>query len=196
MSVEWRRLLAALRFVTEPAGRAASLRYLPLVRIGIGAAGAATYWLAALLWPASIAVVLALLVMARLDARGRERADWVWVFVLLIRYNTLMALSAANVPIHLPANCTLGLIMIAAQATSGAMEVSGEPTPRMTTVDFGLALGLGLAPALLLGLPGLIGLGAVIVARMTLSRWRRPQTLQPVTETCFCLGALAAWQYV
>jgi cobalamin synthase len=204
VNAEWRRFLAALRFVTHPSGRPASLRYLPLVRIGVGVAGAGTYWLAAQLWPASIAVVLSLLVTALLDARGREGANWYWVFVLLIRYNTLMALSASIGPIHLPANCTLGLIMIAAQAVSGAMEVSAaetgtvrrEPSNGRTTFDFTVALGVGLAPATLLGVPGLIGLGTAIVAGMALGRWRDLPALQPVTETCFYLGALAAWQYV
>jgi hypothetical protein len=48
----------------------------------------------------------------------------------------------------------------------------------------------------LLGVPGLIGLGTAIVAGMALGRWRDLPALQPVTETCFYLGALAAWQYV
>ena len=199
MSAEGRRFLAAH-----------SLRYLPLVRILVGTVGAAVYWLGALLWPTSIAVVLSLFATALLDARGRDPANWYWIFVLLIRYNTLMALSSATVPIHLPANCTLGLIMIAAQAVSGAMELSviegGKVQPDQSTrsaesgartpLNFGLALALGLAPATLLGVPGLIGLGAAIVARMALVRWRKLPGLQPITETSFCLGALAAWQYV
>jgi len=70
----------------------------------------------------------------------------------------------------------------------------------------GFAVGVGFAPAAVLGIPGLAGLVAAIVVRLGLAaflnRRSRPPSrtlmdaVQPLTETCFYLGALATWKYV
>jgi hypothetical protein len=61
-------------------------------------------------------------------------------------------------------------------------------------------------PATVLGIPGLAALVAAIVMRLGLAAFlnRRPQppsstqmnAVQPLTEACFYLGALATWKYV
>lgn len=76
----------------------------------------------------------------------------------------------------------------------------------VTAGDLVVALGLGLAPAVLLGIPGLIGLVAAIVMRLGLAahgliRFRlalreRLEVVQHLTEVSFYLGALASWKYV
>ena len=87
--------------------------------------------------------------------------------------------------------------MVSAHAVSGALLVSCPAGKlRVTSVDLGCALVVGLAPATLLGIPGLIGLGAAILARMMVGLCGRPELTQWVSEICFYLGALATWKYV
>jgi adenosylcobinamide-GDP ribazoletransferase len=209
MSLGWRRLLAALHFF-------------------VGLAGAGAYWLAAQLWPTSIAVVLAMLAtvlgsaaLTRLASPGTRGGlgmgmgigggiNVYTLFFVLIKYNALMALSASRLPIVLPEHLTLGWILVSGHAASRAMVVSviatNAPTERVSAVDLGVALSLGLLPAALLGIPGLIGLAAAIAARQGLCAFVLPALTAPLperldftqqlTEICFYLGALATWKYV
>ena len=205
MSLQWRPLQTAPRFM-------------PLWGVAIGAVGGLVFWLGAQVWPASIAVVLSMLATARLsaDSETDRRAANVsmvgFVLALLLKYNALMALSAANLPFALPANLALGLIMIAGQAASRALVVSvlaspGPPGSKPPShADLGIALAIGFAPAALIGLPGLIGLAVAIVARIAFIayiRRRRPtiaaaelDIIQELTEVCFYLGTLAAWGFI
>src|SRR6202051_285073 len=195
MSAQWRR------WETAP-------RFLPLLGALIGALGGAVYWLGAQIWPTSIAVVLSLAtaVLPAASPHNLPGADIrvvSFVFAVLVKYNALMALSAANLPFALPANLALGLIMIAGHAASRALVVSSAP---VSHGDLGIALAIGFAPAVLLGLPGLIGLVAAIAERFAFIAYARlngtpvsPAVLdmtQQLTEVCFYLGALATWAYV
>ena len=205
MNLQWRPFLTAPRFM-------------PLWGMAIGAAGGLVFWLGAQFWAASIAVVLSMLATALLsaDSEADMRAVNVgsvgFVLALLLKYNALMGLSAANLPFALPANLALGLIMIAGQASSRALVVSalvspGPPGPKAPShADLGIALAIGFAPAVLIGLPGLIGLAVAIVARIAFITYlrRRRRTIaaaeldiiQQLTEVCFYLGTLAAWGFV
>jgi adenosylcobinamide-GDP ribazoletransferase len=216
MSTQWRHRVTAPRFT-------------PLVGVFIGAVGGGVYWLAAQIWPTSIAVILSMLATTLLlsagssagagagagtDARSRaaDTGSVGFVFAILVKYNALMALSAANMPFALPANFALGLIMIAGQASSRALLISVPAPPTRpaskpaSPADIGIALALGFAPAALIGLPGLVGLAGAILARIVfvayLRRRRPPFTAadldatQQLTETCFYLSALAAWAYI
>jgi cobalamin synthase len=187
-------------------------RFTPLLGVLIGAVGGGVYWLGAQIWPTSVAVVLSMLATALLSARtssgtgawtsGSE--SWGFVFAVLVKYNALMALSAANLPYPLPANLALGLIMIAGQASSRALVVSAsKPASHGDLVS---ALAIGFAPAALIGIPGLIGLVAAIVARIAFIAFikrNRPSVAaaeldmtQQLTEVCFYLGTLATWAYI
>src|ERR1700722_5890439 len=211
MSAQWRR------WETAP-------RFLPLLGVLIGALGGAVYWLGAQIWPTSIAVVLSMLATALLfagvglgadaSAGGQAPSPGLlgFVFALLVKYNALMALSAANLPYRVPANLALGLIMIAGQACSRALVVSVLASPARAASksashgDLALALAIGFTPAVLIGMPGLIGLAAAIVARIAgvaYLRARRPafaaaelDATQQLTEVSFYLGALATWAYI
>jgi cobalamin synthase len=140
-----------------------------------------------------------------------------FVFALLLKYSTLMALSAASLPFAVPANVALGLIMICGHAASRALAVSlnvspdhDSPTPVSPTPlsngDLVFALGIGFAPATLLGIPGLIGLAIAVLARVAfgayLKRNRKTAATgafyatQQLTEVCFYLAALASWPFV
>jgi len=194
----------------------AAPRFIAVTGILVGAAGAAMYGLASQIWPTSIALVIALaaieLVSASVatDWRRAHLSPLYWVFVVLIKYNTLMALSTAHAPFEIPFSLTLGLIMIAGQAASYALVVSvmahAPHQPRVSATDLALALIVGLAPATLLGIPGLIGLAAAIIMRLVvtmaiLSKLNaEPRTnlavTQQVTELCFYLGALATWKFI
>jgi adenosylcobinamide-GDP ribazoletransferase len=239
MSTQRRLFLEALRFCARlPAGASkgtdgaepgAAARYVPVVGLLIGAVGGAVYWLGAQLWPTSIAVVLSMLATALLpggtpgnvvseqpasEATPKPLGFGVagFVFALLLKYNTLMALSAASLPFAVPANVALGLIMICGHAASRALVVSllasSAPASRapVSNGDLVLALGVGFAPATLLGIPGLIGLAVALVARVAFGTYlrRRRQVMangasyamQQLTEVCFYLGALASWMYV
>jgi hypothetical protein len=114
-----------------------------------------------------------------------------------------MALSAANLAFPLPANLALGLILVAGNASSGALAVSMKPAAHL---DLGIALAIGFAPAALIGMPGLIGLACAIGARIALAAYARRRRLsigvgvlditQQATELCFYLGVLAARSYI
>jgi adenosylcobinamide-GDP ribazoletransferase len=202
MSAQWRHRVTAPRFT-------------PLLGVFIGAVGGGVYWLAAQLWPTSIAVILSMLATTLLSAgssAGAGAGSVGLVFAILVKYNALMALSAANVPFALPANFALGLIMIAGQASSRALLITVPAPPARpaskpaSPADIGIALAIGFAPAALIGLPGLVGLAGAILARIVfiayLRRRRPPFTAadldgtQQLTEACFYLSALAAWSYI
>ena len=204
MSTQWRHRVTAPRFTS-------------LFGVLIGAVGGGAYWLAAQIWPTSIAVILSMLATTLLSAgsspgAGRRvpAADSGlvgFVFAIFVKYNVLMALSAAKVPFALPANFALVLIMIAGQACSHALLVSLPAAPKPASVgDIGLALAIGFAPAALIGLPGLVGLAGAILARLVFAAYlrRRGAPLTPadlegtqqLTEVCFYLSALAAWAYI
>lgn len=197
MSAGWRHWIASPRFT-------------PLAGILIGALGGAVYWLGALVWPASIAVILSMLATALFSAGAKPQAgagaDFGvvgFVFAVLVKYNALMALSAASLPFAVPANVALGLIMIAGHACSRALAAASRPASQ---ADLVMALAIGFAPAALIGIPGLIGLVAAIVARMALTaHMRRSRRAAPhaqidmarqLTEVCFYLGALASWTFI
>jgi cobalamin synthase len=212
MSTAWAPLLSALGFVKR-----VPVRYLPVAGMLVGVIAGAVYWVAAQFWPSSVAVVLSLFATALIggvgsdDSIARFQPAWLDVFVLLIKYNALMALTAANLPFPVPANLALGLIMICGQAASHGLLASASAarkdiSPRVSGGELGFALGAGFAPAAVLGIPGLAGLIAAILMRLglaaTSNRWSQPpsrtlmHTVQPLTETCFYLGALATWKYV
>lgn len=192
-------------------------QFAPLIGILIGALGAAIYWLAAQLWPSSVALMLSMSATALLTtdfmALPATRADLLGrVLCLLIKYNALMALSAAKLPFAAPANVPLGLIMICGYGASFALLVSvmatcGEKAaPKVGAGPLSLALLIGFAPAVLLGIPGLIGLAAALVVGLGFiavfkykkisATGERQDATQLVTEACFYLGALATWKYV
>jgi hypothetical protein len=218
MMDEWRAWLTALRSWTAlPDAESPSrlgLPLNPLAGAALGAVGGLVYWASTQAWPTHIAVVLSMAAMAVVQpwhaVNGANTAAT--VFFLLIKYNALMALSAANLAFALPLNLSLGLIMICGNAASRAMLVSlvasrlqGSRTP-VATADLGLALTLGFAPAALLGIPGLIGLTFTILVRLAFAApfTREHATgvnqgldiIAPCAEVAFYLGALAAWNYV
>jgi cobalamin synthase len=186
-------------------------RFAPLLGASIGAAGGGIYWLGALIWPSSIAVILSVLATTLLSAaaggvgagtQAAESGVVGVVFTILVKYDALLALSSANLPFAVPANVALGFIMIAGHAASRALLVSvSKPVPY---ADLGIALAVGFAPAVLLGIPGLAGVAAAIAARLLLTGYskRRPRSAADpdltlrLTEACFYLGALATWAYV
>jgi adenosylcobinamide-GDP ribazoletransferase len=188
-------------------------RFTPLAGIFVGAVGGAVYWLCALIWPASIAVILSMLATAPFSAlprpqsgapaRGGDSGMAGTVFAVLVKYNALMALTAANLPFASPANFALGMIMIAGHACSFALVAASRPA---SPADLGVALALGFAPAALIGIPGLVGLVAAIVARMAFIAYlkrKRPgltdaeiDMTRQLAEVCFYLGALASWAFI
>ena len=189
-------------------------RFTPLLGAAVGAVGGGVYWLGALIWPTSIAVILSMFATALLCAGGGPGAAaalqgaasrWLGiVFSVLVKFNALMALSAASLPFPLPANLALGVIMIAGYASSRALVVSASKP--VSHADLGIALAIGFTPAALIGLPGLIGVAAALVARIVFVTYLRRSgqsvtsahldTIQQVTEICFYLGALASWPYI
>lgn len=206
-----------------------ALRFVPLVGVLVGLVAALTYWLTSLVWASSIAVVLSMLAtvwltegrhelgLAKLGDRTRPDSKPamaglsfglpIMLLFLLLKFDALMALSAAKLPFPLPANAGLGIIMIAAHAASRALLVSmpaippvasfrGEP-PRLSTGALSFALVTGFLPATILGLPGLIGLATGIVIRLAAShRAVASEATQQLTELGFYLGALGAWAYI
>jgi adenosylcobinamide-GDP ribazoletransferase len=190
--------------------------FAPLIGIVIGTLGGAVYWLAVQLWPTSVAVILSMAAAAILtELRGgpTTRSEFlIGVFYLLIKYNALMALSAAKLPFAVPANVALGLIMICGFAASYALIVAvmtvrpEKPSARTGSGALALALLVGFVPAALLGIPGLIGLALGVIAGMGIIASLRYQgagassgalgLTQLVAELCFYLGALASWSYV
>ena len=220
-----------------PGGRlgSAAPRFSPLVGAGVGAVGGVVYWSAALIWPASVAAALALLVMAWVDPtpNGEEAAvrapGGVLILTVLLKYTALMALSAAKLPYAVPPNVALGIILISAHAASRALAVSALAAPPQSTApgvsasDLSIALVLGFTPAVLLGIPGLVGLGVALAARMVFGAYIKRRRAQPTAcgadtpsgpagpagpaaraggsmreaaEIAFYLGALAAWSYI
>ena len=199
-----------------------TLRFLRGIVVGL--VGAVVYWATSQLWPASIAVVLALLAMSLAGATspgprrvppatptpGSGLSTWYAVFVLLIEYDALTALSSARGPFAMPPSFTLGFIMIAGQAASHALaaSVTGTDPGAPAGAGAGLlaALAVGIAPAVLLGIPGLVGLGSAVAMRLGLTSSllrdvahearRRPAVVQQLTEAGFYLGTLASWRYV
>jgi Na+/proline symporter len=137
---------------------------------------------------------------------------WRRVLCLLVKYNALMALSAAKLPFAAPPNVALALIMICGYAASFALRVSVMATrseksaPKVGHGALSLALLIGFAPAALLGIPGLIGLAAAIAVGLGFIAFfkfkkisasgDRLDAAQWITEACFYLGALASWRYV
>ena len=201
--------------------------FTPLFGALIGALGGAAYWLAVQIWPSSVAVILSMAATALVTVRMRgalpaTRLDvTASMLSLLIKYNALMALSAAKLPFAVAPNIPLALIMICGYAASFAMLVSvaaarpAKSVPAGGTISSGgalsggalvLALLIGFAPAALLGIPGLFGLAAAIVAGLCIIAFLRfkrsgatDDTLnmtQLASEACFYLGALASWKYV
>lgn len=192
-------------------------QFAPLLGILIGALGGAIYWLTAQIWPSSVAVILSMAATALLTTEFRAlpatRLDlWPRVLCLLVKYNALMALSAAKVPFAAPPNVPLALIMVAGYGASYALLVSVIATrpeksaPKVGHGALGLALLIGFAPAALLGIPGLIGLATAILTgigfiaffkyKKISASGDRLDATQLVTEACFYLGALATWKYV
>jgi len=187
-------------------------RFSPLMGVVIGAVGGAAYWLGAQLWPTSIAVVLSMLATAMMSGRVRGFGAAGFVFALLLKYSTLMALSTASLPFAVPANVALGLIMICGHAAGRALALSltaspdhDSPTP-VSNGDLVVALGIGFAPATLLGIPGLIGLAIAVIARVAFGAYLKRNrkaiangafySTQQLTELCFYLAALASWSFV
>jgi hypothetical protein len=194
-------------------------RFTPLWGVLTGAVGGGVYWISAQLWPTSIAVILSMLSTNMISSRGDpdaaaavstaptpDRELLGMVFAVLVKYNALMALSAASLPFALPPNLALGWIMIAGHAASRALLVSVGASPA-SHADLGVALALGFAPAALIGIPGLIGLAGAIAARFAVvaylrrrgpgaSMGREIKMTQQATEVCFYLGALAAWEFI
>ncbi len=198
-----RQFLSAMRAPTAS-------RFAPLVGLSIGALSGAAYWVAVQLWPSSIAVMLSILVGALLTnemlqvAVATRREVLSQVFYVLIKYNVLMALTAANLPFAAPPNTALWLIMICGYGAGRSLLVcvmgnrSAPRTVPLSHLDFALALLIGCAPAALLGLPGLIGLAAAVLSVIALMRVARGgAALAPwIAELCFYLGAQASWSYV
>ena len=189
----------------------------PLVGILIGALGGALYWLASQLWPASVAVVLAMAATAiattAFPAITATRFDVLaGMLLLLVKFNALLALSAAKLPFAAPAYFPLALIMICGYAASYALLVfvmaarANSSAPKIAHLALILALALGFAPATLLGIPGLVGLATAVIiglSIMALLKYRRISTsgdvlelTQLTTEAAFYLGTLASWRFV
>ena len=216
MSSQWRLILAALRYVIPgPTAAVAditppeALRFVPPAAMLMGSLIGGSYWLAAAVWPTSVALALSLLVAAL--ATGSLQGGGLWVFALFIKYNSLMALTSAALPLPLPEHLPVVLIMVAGHAASRTLAVSLQPANssagvRSTATTLGVALILGFAPALALGVPGLTGVAAAIAVRLVLGAYVWPKLrLDPVvrldiarqsTEISFYLGALATWSYV
>ena len=192
-------------------------QFAPLMGILIGALGGAIYWLAVQIWPSSVAVILSMSATALLTTEFRAlpatRLDLLGrVLCLLIKFNALMALSAAKLPFAAPPNVALALIMIAGYAASFALLVSvmavraDKSAPKVAAGPLCLALLIGFAPAAFLGIPGLIGLAAALIVGLGFIAFfkykkisasgDRLEATQLVTEVCFYLGALATWRYV
>jgi adenosylcobinamide-GDP ribazoletransferase len=192
--------------------------FAPLIGALIGALGGAIYWLTVQIWPSSVAVIVSMAATAPLSGRMRgampaTRFDVsTYVLCLLIKYNALMALSAAKLPFAVAQNLPLALIMICGYAASFALMLSVmatrpvTPAPRISSGALAVALVIGFTPAALLGIPGLIGLTAAIIASLCIIaflKFKRAggsddalDMTQLLTEACFYLGALATWRFV
>lgn len=193
----------------------AATKFAPLAGLGVGAIAGGIYWLAVQLWPSSVALILSMLAGALLTDDLRRPAAPARVEVLsqlfyfLLKYNVLMALSAAKLPFAAPPDSALCLIMICGYGAARSLLVwLASRTPRgaapLSHWDLSVALLLGFCPALLLGIPGLIGLAAAVVSVIGLSAAARRGLVESggillapwLAETCFYLGAQAGWSYV
>jgi hypothetical protein len=189
----------------------------PLLGILVGALGGAVYWLASQLWPSSVALILAMAVTALVTTAFRTftatRFDVLaCVLLLFIKFNALMALSAAKLPFAAPADFPLALIMICGYGASYALLVFVIATrAQVATAKIGpgalvLALVLGFGPAALLGIPGLIGLAGAVILGLGVMVFLKHKPIsasgeileltQLTTEASFYLGALASWRFV
>jgi cobalamin synthase len=185
-------------------------KFAPLAGLACGALAGIAYWLAVLLWPSSVALILSMLIGAlltmdvRLAAATRGLETLSLLFYVLLKYNVLLALSAAKLPFDAPPNTALCLIMICGYGAARALLVclAGSRAPPATAslshLDLGVALLLGFSPALLLGVPGLIGLAAAVASIIGLSAAPRSvlKFAPWIAESCFYLGAQASWSYV
>ncbi len=192
-------------------------QFAPVTGALIGLLGGAIYWLAVQIWPSSVAVILAMTATALLiDKVSRLPAIRYWVLwrvmLVLIKYNALMALSAAQLPFAAAANVSLILIMVCGNACSFALLVAvmayrpQKSAEKIGSAALGSALLVGFAPAALLGIPGLIGVSAAILTGIGIIAFLRSKRAEAVadmldmtqlsTEACFYLGALATWKYV
>lgn len=207
----FRQLLNAMR-------TPAPTKFAPLLGLFIGAVGGAGYWLSAQLWPSSIALVFCLLAGALLtndvrDAGAVTRLEILsQLFYVILKYNVLMALTAARLPFATPPNSTVPLIVICACGASRALFVSivaslpQKSTPRILNRDLGWALLMGLSPSVLLGIPGLVGLAVAIVASIGVGSYLKSmhgmqrggalRAAAALAELAFYLGAQASWSYV
>jgi adenosylcobinamide-GDP ribazoletransferase len=206
-----RQLLNAMR-------APAPTKFAPLVGLFIGAIGAAAYWLGAQLWPSSIALVFCLLAGALLtndfgDAGGMSRLEVLsQLFYVILKYNVLMALTAAKLPFAAPPNSALPLIVLCACGASRALFVSilaslpQKAAPRILNRDLGWVLLMGLSPSVLLGIPGLVGLAVAIVSSIGVGSYLKSmhglqrggalRAAPALAELAFYLGAQASWSYV
>jgi cobalamin synthase len=185
-------------------------KFAPLAGLASGALAGAVYWLAVQLWPSSVALILSMLAGALLthdvrDAASPRGIDTLGtLFYVLLKYNVLMALSAAKLPFDAPSNTALCLIMICGYGAARSLQVcllatrAERAKAHLSPLDSGFALLLGFAPSLLLGMPGLIGLAAAVTAALALSAAPRAALMFApwIAETCFYLGALASWRYI
>jgi len=199
-------------------------KFAPLAGIASGALAGAVYWLAVQLSPSSVALILSMLAGTLLthdldddkrdhgkrDAGMRDAAaprgiDTLGqLFYVLLKYNVLMALSAAKLPFDAPPNTALCLIMICGYGAARSMQVCLLTTrperakAPLSHLDLGFALLLGFSPALLLGMPGLIGLAAAVASALALSAAPRAALMYApwIVETCFYLGAQASWRFI
>jgi len=173
---------------TAPRPRSVSPRFSPLVGAVHGAAAGLVYWIAAQIWPASIAVVLALVTSLWLSNRSRDTptppddpsgrlkaagaSAPAQVLGVLLKYAALMALTSVKLPYALPPNVSLGFVLVAGHAVSRALAVSVLAAPMrrsgrpVAAADLAAALAFGAAPAALIGIPGLTGIAAALTARI------------------------------
>ena len=192
-------------------------QFAPLVGALIGICGGAIYWVGMQVWPSNVAVILSMASTALLTTQlpgGMPAAPLDTasrLLCLLVKYNALMALSAAKLPFAVPANLPLGFVMTCGFAASFALPLSvtalqpAKEAP-LSSGALALALAIGFAPAVLLGIPGLVGLAAATLAalgilaflkvRRVASSQHAPTLIQSLTEVCFYLGALATWRYI
>ena len=164
-------------------------------------------------FPVALAMAATALAAARFRAATAGRFDVLArMLFLFIKFNVLMALSAAKLPFPAPANLALALIMICAYAASYALLVFAMATrakasaPKISHGALILAFVLGFAPAALLGIPGLIGLAAAVILGLMVTALvnYKPvsesgdvlELTQLTTEASFYLGALASWRFV
>lgn len=192
--------------------------FAPLHGVLVGALSGAVYLVAVRLWPATLAVALAVLTGSLLngefvDALASQRRATVELFYVLIKFNALATLSSASLPFNTPRDFAVPLLMILGLAAARALEIAALAAPQLPRAhdrpalasshdsqrpimhgDMLLALLLGLAPAALLELPGLVGVGLATLIGIACMALRSPAALtRQAAEVGFYLGAAAAW---